>query len=124
MQDDQEQILTEEGIKFKNAMNQPALETYIEYVEKHVILDLMIEPFIRDYFVKNKIFPYQGKQYIGHKAMIQQIFVMLEHFYHQHSKDLKEIEPHSYEERMVHATPNDFIKKEEPSEDKNKNQSN
>jgi hypothetical protein len=42
-------------------MNQPALETYIEYVEKHVILDLMIEPFIRDYFVKNKIFPYQGK---------------------------------------------------------------
>lgn len=47
---------------------------------------------------------------------------MLEHFYHQHSKDLKEIEPHSYEERMVHATPNEFIKKEDPNDDKNKKQ--
>lgn len=88
-------------------------ETYIEYIEKHVILDLMIDPILRDYFVRHSVFPFTGKSYIGQKSMIQQIFVMLEHFYHTHSKPIRDVEPMSFDERQVYGAPNDFKDKKE-----------
>ena len=40
-------------------------ETYLDYIEKHVILDLMLEPVINRYFVNYKSFPYRGKDLLG-----------------------------------------------------------
>lgn len=59
--------MTEEGII---GFAPEEKESYIEYIEKHVMLDLMIDPMIRDYFIKHKVYPYSGKGYIGHRSMV------------------------------------------------------
>ncbi|EAS06611.1 hypothetical protein TTHERM_01074540 (macronuclear) [Tetrahymena thermophila SB210] len=97
-------VVTEKGIKTDDYS---VKDTFLEYVEKHVILDLMLGTHVREFFIKNKIFPFTGKNYTGQKTMIQQIFVMLDHFYHQHTKSTKDSEAQSFDERLIHGTPNE-----------------
>ena len=60
--------MTEEGIE---NLTPEKRDSFLEYVEKHVLLDLMLDPLVRDYFIKNRVFPFPGKKYSGHKTMIQ-----------------------------------------------------
>lgn len=39
--------------------------TLAEYTEKHVLLDLMLGPFVHEYFVKYGVFPYSGHGMLG-----------------------------------------------------------
>lgn len=41
--------------------------TFIDFVEKLVILDIMLEPVIDKYFIKNLSFPYTALQTLGGK---------------------------------------------------------
>lgn len=62
--------------------------TFIEYIEKHVILDLMFEPILRKYFVINKSFPYIANDTMGYYTMNQSLFVVFEHYYRTYVKML------------------------------------
>lgn len=60
--------------------------TFVEYIEKHVILDLMFEPIIRKNFVLNQSFPYVPTDLVGYFTMNQNIFIMFEHYYRTYGK--------------------------------------
>ena len=62
--------------------------TFVEYIEKHVILDIMLEPYIKNYFIIHQSFPYLAKDTIGHWSMMQNIFLIFEHYYRQYSKNI------------------------------------
>lgn len=60
--------------------------TFIEYIEKHVIMDLMFEPILRKFFILNKTFPYIANDTIGYYSMNQSMFVIFEHYYRENAK--------------------------------------
>ena len=55
--------------------------TFIDYIEKCVILDLMFEPIIKKYFIVYHSFPYLPNHTIGYFSMVSSIFVIWEHYY-------------------------------------------
>lgn len=56
-------------------------EFFINYVEKLVILDFIMEPIIGKYFIKYRSFPFLCHHTIGGKENIGKIFMVWMHFY-------------------------------------------
>ncbi|KRX01386.1 hypothetical protein PPERSA_01289 [Pseudocohnilembus persalinus] len=62
--------------------------TFVEYIEKHVILDLMFQPILRKFFVLNQTFPFIANDLIGYTSMHTNIFIIFEHYYRNYVKML------------------------------------
>jgi len=66
---------------------------YTDYIERHVLLDLFQQPFVRDNFVNLKSFPFHGKGTVGAEMARMNIFTIWNHFYNKHSKSINERKP-------------------------------
>ena len=71
--------------------------TYTEYIEKHVMLDLIQEPFLMTNFIKYKTFPFSGNDTIGMHAAKPNLFMIWDHFYNRYTKKINDRVPHLQE---------------------------
>ena len=60
--------------------------TYLEYVEKQVILDLIFDPFVQQNFIKFESFPFSANDTIGAAANKTNIFIIWDHYYRKYAK--------------------------------------
>lgn len=61
-----------------------AVETggpFVEFIEKLVILDLMLEPLIDKFFIKNYRFPYSVKNKVGGPELVNSLFLIWNFYY-------------------------------------------
>jgi hypothetical protein len=65
-------------------------QPFIEFVEKLVILDMIIDPIITKYFVKYRSFPFMCDHTIGGNENIGKIFIVWMHFYKIYYEQLGE----------------------------------
>jgi hypothetical protein len=66
--------------------------TMTEYTEKHAMLDLMLGPFIQEYFVKHNFFPYTAHGIIGiEEGLYSSIKEGWDYYYKTHSERLTKI---------------------------------
>ncbi len=56
-------------------------QTFMEFIEKLVILDVILEPVITRYFVKYRSFPFMCEETLGGKENIGKIFIIWMHYY-------------------------------------------
>ena len=66
---------------------------FIEFVKKLAILDIMLEPIIEKYFIKNRSFPYSGYNTMGGKEHLGKIFIVWRHFHNIYTNALSKNEP-------------------------------
>lgn len=56
-------------------------QLFIHYIEKLVILDLIMEPIMAKYFIKYRSFPFLCEHTIGGRENIGKIFIVWMHYY-------------------------------------------
>jgi hypothetical protein len=54
---------------------------FIEFIEKLVILDLILSPLIQNYFIKYQSFPYSCRNTVGGKENLSKVFLVWNHYY-------------------------------------------
>ena len=64
---------------------------YIEYIEKHVMLDLLLEPFLTQHFVQFEYFPYNGEGLLGHLAAQSNVFMFFRHYLRRYEQKLADL---------------------------------
>lgn len=62
---------------------------FIEFIEKLVILDIILKPWIQNYFVKYQSFPYSCRNTVGGKENLTKVFLLWRHYYGLYSKAVK-----------------------------------
>jgi hypothetical protein len=65
-------------------------QSFMEFIEKLVILDLIIEPIFTRYFVKYRSFPFLCDHTIGGQENVGKIFAVWMHFYNTYYSLLSE----------------------------------
>ena len=55
-------------------------ETFLEFVEKLCILDVLIEPFLYENFIQYESFPYDPEGYLGHETALLNVFTFWKHY--------------------------------------------
>jgi len=65
-------------------------ETWLEFIEKQVIMDVLFEPFLYRHFVRLKAFPYDPEGFLGKETAILNLFTFWEHYQNKYVKQLKE----------------------------------
>jgi len=63
--------------------------TFSDYIEKHVILDLMLDNFIQENFVDYKSFPFTGENTVGKTMNFGNVFMIWNHFQRKYKKSIK-----------------------------------
>ena len=53
-----------------------------------MILDILSEPIINDYFIKNEIFPYLCQETIGGKEHLGKVFMIWNYYYSKYAEAL------------------------------------
>lgn len=61
-------------------------ETWLEFIEKQVIMDVLFEPFIYRHFVRLKAFPYDPEGFLGKETAILNLFTFWEHYQNKYVK--------------------------------------
>lgn len=57
---------------------------FIEFIEKVVILDLILEPIVSKYFIGYKSFPFNVTKTIGGVELINSLFVVWDYYYQKY----------------------------------------
>jgi hypothetical protein len=70
--------------RYSGQLGQLQRPSFIEYIEKHVLLDFILDPIVRRHFVELKSFPFFPKHTVGYFAMLNSIFVIWEHYFRQY----------------------------------------
>ena len=63
-------------------------QSFIEYIEKQVILDMLLDPILRKYFTEFRTFPFVPEHTIGSKTMLAQLFVIYEHYFREYARSV------------------------------------
>lgn len=63
-------------------------ETFLEFVEKLAILDVMSDSFIQDNFIKLKAFPFSHLGFLGHETAMLNVFTYWQHYREKYAKQL------------------------------------
>jgi len=97
-------------------------ETFLEYVEKLAILDVLFEPFIQDHFVKHKSFPFTEKGFLGHETAVLNVFTFWNHYRNKYAKELAHLvvpadKMEEYQQEMGLRFDDDALSTEEDEED-------
>lgn len=72
--------------KFQNLLSVSKLQnedknlTFSDYIQKHVILDLILDNFVQENFVQYKSFPFSGKGTVGRDMNFGNLFMIWNHF--------------------------------------------
>ncbi len=68
------------------------LRRFVEYIEKHVLLDLMFGNYINRNFIQFQSFPYSALNTIGRESYIRNVFIIWQHYHDQYRKNIKNID--------------------------------
>jgi hypothetical protein len=88
------QNLRPEPVEIKSFMDIPPPKfecSLLEYLEKHVLVELMLGLFIEPYFIKHGIFPYSGVGMIGNEGFYTKFIEGWKYYYTTHSEKLKKL---------------------------------
>lgn len=66
-------------------------DTFLEFVEKLVIFDVLFEPFIEDHFVKLKSFPFSHEGFLGHETAVLNVFTFWQHYRSKYAQELAKV---------------------------------
>ncbi|CDW77279.1 UNKNOWN [Stylonychia lemnae] len=64
-------------------------DTFLEFVEKQVILDLILDPFINNNFIQYDSFPFEAKDFLGKETAILNVFTYWKHYNQKYYKKFK-----------------------------------
>ncbi|CAG9313124.1 unnamed protein product [Blepharisma stoltei] len=82
-----------DSVSFDEFLTIPKMDkdtTFSNYIEKHVLLDILLGTYISQFYIKNKLFPYSAHGAVGSEG--QSYSTALEfwkNFFMQHSEELK-----------------------------------
>ena len=66
-------------------------DTYLEFIEKLVILDILDESYVNEYFIRNKAFPFSEQGFMGNETAVLNTVTFWKHYRQKHAKDLVQI---------------------------------
>lgn len=66
-------------------------QTFPSYIEKHSILDLIIEPFLVKNFLSHEVFPYDAEDYFNLQPNHTNVLTFWEHYHKKYNERLKAI---------------------------------
>lgn len=66
-------------------------DTFLEFVEKQVIMDVLFEPFVYKNFVQYDSFPYDPTGYLGNETAILNVFTFWNHYQAKYLKQLSSL---------------------------------
>jgi hypothetical protein len=90
LKDSTGQIEEETGFKVFNYERKiNTQETWLEFIEKQVILDVLMEPYIYSNFVRYQAFPYDPEGFMGKETALLNVFTFWEHYQQKYVKKLK-----------------------------------
>jgi hypothetical protein len=72
--------------KLKKVLQQ---DTFLEYVEKLAILDVLFEPLIQNYFVTYKSFPFSHEGFLGHETALLNVFTFWNHYRNKYANQMQ-----------------------------------
>jgi hypothetical protein len=55
-------------------------ETFLEFVEKLVILDVLFEPYLTENFIEYEAFPFDPNNFLGKETALLNIFTFWKHY--------------------------------------------
>ena len=55
-------------------------ETFLEFVEKQVILDSLFEPYLTENFIQYNAFPYNPDDFLGKETALLNVFTFWKHY--------------------------------------------
>jgi len=55
-------------------------DTFLEFVEKQVILDVLFEPYLSQNFVQYSAFPYSAENFLGKETALLNVFTFWRHY--------------------------------------------
>ncbi|TNV80742.1 hypothetical protein FGO68_gene107 [Halteria grandinella] len=64
-------------------------ETWLEFIEKQVIMDSLFEPFIWKNYVQYKSFPYEAEGFLGKETAMLNLFTFWDHYQSKYTKEMK-----------------------------------
>ena len=71
--------------------NPASQDTFLEFVEKQVILDLVSEPFISNNFIAYKSFPFNPEGFLGEETAMLNVFTFWDHYVGKYQKKIKKL---------------------------------
>jgi hypothetical protein len=63
---------------------------FVDYIEKHVILDIILGPIMKKFFVDLKSFPFKAEDVIGANYGVKNVFILWKHFHDNYVELLKQ----------------------------------
>mmetsp|Transcript_5159 Transcript_5159/g.4374 ORF Transcript_5159/g.4374 Transcript_5159/m.4374 type:complete len:82 (+) Transcript_5159:253-498(+) len=54
---------------------------FVSYIDKHVKVDIMLDKFIKHYFIDLRVFPFEAKDIFGAEPAKANVFMVWEHYY-------------------------------------------
>ena len=74
-----------------NTKKKESALSFSDYIEKHVILDIMFDRFVNENFVQFKSFPFTGENTIGQEVHFNNVFMIWKHFYRRYCSKFNNI---------------------------------
>ena len=65
-------------------------QTFLEFVEKLVILDVLLEPYLAVNFIEYDSFPYDHNNFLGKETALLNIFTFWKHYQSKYAGKLEE----------------------------------
>jgi len=87
--------------------------TFTDYIQKHVILDLLLDDFVQENFVEYKSFPFSGKGTIGRDMNFGNVFMIWNHFQRKYRRSKKKLRTFEDIQTRGEAVPGSFVDVEE-----------
>lgn len=64
-------------------------ETFLEFVEKQAILDVLFEPFISKNFIQYNAFPYDPENFLGKETALLNVFTFWKHYQDKYMEQMQ-----------------------------------
>lgn len=98
----------------KNPLDQ---DTFIEFVEKLAMLDVLLNPFLQENFIKLQSFPYSPEGFLGHETALLNVFTFWKHYRQKYASILSQVavleeDLHAYQKEMGYRYADDIYRKD------------
>ena len=74
--------------KTQNVLQQ---DTFLEFIEKSVIIDFLTEPFLFKNFIQHQSFPYNPEDFLGKETAVLNYFTFWKHYQNKYQQKLSRI---------------------------------
>ena len=65
-------------------------ETFLQYVEKQVILDVLFEPYVQKSFIQYDTFPFSERGFLGSETAQLNVITFWRHYWHKYMDQISE----------------------------------